>query len=156
MIISLTGILFELARQCNENAHEAQKALIDKYEVSDEKQESLNEVTNRWNSCRINGTIQYPGIWFNELYNLNLKFNKIKEKYERDEYEMKAHEFDVLPEKYKPVRVSCNVNISMMAYKDLKKEIRWFCKTELGRSKKQEKQAPENKVLALNKNTPKC
>ena len=32
-----------------------------------------------------------------------------------------AHIFNVLPEEYKPVRVSCNTNISNMAYKDLKK-----------------------------------
>ena len=35
--ISLTDIPFGLVRQCDENAHEAWKALIDKYEVSYEK-----------------------------------------------------------------------------------------------------------------------
>ena len=34
---------------------------------------------------------------------------------------MKAHVFDILPEEYQPVHVSCNVNISNMAYKDIKK-----------------------------------
>ena len=57
--------------------------MIYKYEVSDEKQESLNEVTNRWNNCKIKDTILDPYIWFNELYNLNLKFKKIKAKYEK-------------------------------------------------------------------------
>ena len=52
-------------------------ALIDKYEVSEEKQESVNKFTNRWNTCKIKDTSQDPDIWFNELYNLNLKFNKI-------------------------------------------------------------------------------
>ena len=51
----------------------------------DEKQESLNEVTNRWNKCSIDDTSQDPDIWFNELYNLNLKFNNITAKYEKDE-----------------------------------------------------------------------
>ena len=64
------------------------------------------EFTNRWNTCRIKNTSQDTDIWFNELYNLNLKFNKIKEKYEKDEYEMRAHVFEVLPEEYKPVNVS--------------------------------------------------
>ena len=34
---------------------------------------------------------------------------------------MKAHIFEVLPEEYKIMRISYNVNIFMMAYKDLKK-----------------------------------
>ena len=63
---------------------------------------------------------------------------------------MKAHIFDVLQEEYKPVRISWNVNISKMAYKDHNKEICWFWKTELGGIKKQEKQDPEKKVIALN------
>ena len=42
LIISLTDIPFGLVRQCDKNAHEYWKALIDKYEVSDEKQDILN------------------------------------------------------------------------------------------------------------------
>ena len=85
IIISLTDIPSGLVRKCGENSHVSQKALIEKYEVSYEKQESLNEVTNRQNKCRINDTSQDPDIWFNELCNLNLKFKKIKAKYENDE-----------------------------------------------------------------------
>ena len=85
LIMSLTYIPSRLARQCDENSRVSWKALIEKYEVSDEKQESLNEVTNRWNKLRINDTSQDPDIWFNGLYHLNLKFNKIKTKYEKYE-----------------------------------------------------------------------
>ena len=52
---------------------------------------------------------------------------------------MNEHLFDVLPEEYKPVRVSCNLNISNMDYKDIKKEIHWFWNTELDGGKKQDK-----------------
>ena len=45
-IIGLIDIPFGLVRQCDENSHEYCNDLIDKYEVSDEKQESLNGVTN--------------------------------------------------------------------------------------------------------------
>ena len=51
--------------------------------MSDKKQESLNEVTNRWNNLNIKDTGIYPYILFNGLYNLNLKFKKIKAKYEK-------------------------------------------------------------------------
>ena len=40
-----------------------------------EKQERLNEVTSRWNTCRIKNTSQDPGMCFNELYNLNSRKN---------------------------------------------------------------------------------
>ena len=71
-------------------------------------------------------TSKYTNIWFNEILYLNLKFNKIKAKYEKDEDELKACVFDVLPEDYTLARVSCNVNISKMSFKDLKKDIFWF------------------------------
>ena len=51
---------------------------------------------------------------------------------------LKSHVFDVLPEEYKPVRVSYNVKISNMEFKYLKKEICWFWKTDLNRRKTQE------------------
>ena len=82
-----------MVRQCDENAHEAWKYLIGKYEISDEKKESFNEVTNRWNTCGIKDTSQH-----NELFNLNLKLNKIKEKYEKYEDDLKSHVLDVLTE----------------------------------------------------------
>ena len=47
LIISLTDICFGLVSKRDENAHDAWKALINKYKISDKKQESLNEVTNR-------------------------------------------------------------------------------------------------------------
>ena len=47
LIMSLTDINFGLVIQCDYNAHDTWKSFIDKYEVSDEKQESFNEVTNR-------------------------------------------------------------------------------------------------------------
>ena len=122
----MTKLTFGLVRQCNENAHDAWKSLIDKYGVSYEKQEILNEVTNTWNNCKIKNTSLYPDIWFNELYNLNLSFKKIKEKYEKDEYELNAYVFDVLPEEYNQVRVSCNVKIDNIHFKELKKEISCF------------------------------
>ena len=84
LIIVRIDISFVLVRQCDEDAHEAWKALIEKYEVSDEKQEILNEVTTRWNNFWIKVTSQDPDIWFDELLNLNLKFNNIKAKYEND------------------------------------------------------------------------
>ena len=74
-----------LVGQCDDNSNESWKYLIGKYELSDYKQESLNGVTNMCNNCGIKDTSPYPDIWFNELYNLNLGFKKIKSKYEKDE-----------------------------------------------------------------------
>ena len=54
-------------------------------------------MANRWNNCGIKDTSQDPDIWFNEIFNLNLKFKKFKGKYDKYEDDMKAHIFDVLP-----------------------------------------------------------
>ena len=121
LIIRQTDIPFEMARHCNKNVNESWKELIEKYEVTDKKQEGINEVKNRWTTCSIKDTIQHTYIWSNGLYNLNLNTKKTKEKYEKYEYEMEEHVFDILPEEYKPVRVSWNVKILNMEYKDLKK-----------------------------------
>ena len=64
-IIRLEYMPFGLVMKCDENAHKAWKAVIDKYEVSEDKQESLNELTNRWKHFRIKDTSQYTDIWFN-------------------------------------------------------------------------------------------
>ena len=79
-----------------------------------------------WNNCRIKDTSQDSDIWFNELFHLNLKLKKIKANYYKYEDELKAHVFDVLNEDYKPVRVSCNVSISNISFKDLNTDINWF------------------------------
>ena len=46
LIIILTNIPFVMVRQCDQRAHYAWKELIDKYELSDEKQDILNEASN--------------------------------------------------------------------------------------------------------------
>ena len=74
--------------------------------MSDEKQESLNEVTNRWNKCKIKDTSLYPVIWFNDLYNLNLKLKNIKTDYKKHEDGIRTHVFNVLTEEYKPGKLS--------------------------------------------------
>ena len=51
-----------------------------------------------WNNCSIKETSQDPDIWFNELFNLTLKFKNIKAKYEKYEDQIKEYIFDVLPE----------------------------------------------------------
>ena len=105
-----------MVRNCDKNTHEAWKDLIYKYEVSDYQQESLNDLTNRWKNFRIKETSQYPDVWFNALFNLNLNFKRIKSKNEKYEDEMKERIFDVLLSYYKPVRVSVNVRISIMMF----------------------------------------
>ena len=66
LIIRITDITFGLERQLNENINDACKALGDKYDVKNEKQESINKVTNTWNNYSIRDTSKYPSIWFNE------------------------------------------------------------------------------------------
>ena len=85
----------------------------------------MNEVKYRWKIFRVRTKVKIL-IYGSINYYFNFMFNNINAKYDKDEDEMKAHVFDVTPEYYKPVRISFNVNISKMTFKDLKKEIRCF------------------------------
>ena len=66
-----------------------------------------------------------------------------------DEDELNPHVFNSLPEEYKKQRLSCYLSIAKMNFKDSKKEICWFWKTDLNGRNKKEKEKPEDKVLAL-------
>ena len=48
----------------------------------------MNEVTNRCNNFNIKDTSEYPYVSFNDIFNLNLNFKKIQEKYEKDDNEL--------------------------------------------------------------------
>ena len=97
----------------------------------------MNDVTNRWNNFRIKDASKDTYIWFNDLFNLNLKLKKIKAKCEKYEDDIKSHVFEALTKDYNTMRVSCNVNTSKMEFMDLKKDIHWFWETWLKISKTQ-------------------
>ena len=61
-----------------------------KYKVSDEKAESLTDVTMEWNSCKMDEIDNDPDVWFSRLYRINLKFKKINVNYENNEECMKT------------------------------------------------------------------
>ena len=44
LVLSLTGVQFDMILEAKENAHTVWKILLNKYEVSDEKSESLMDV----------------------------------------------------------------------------------------------------------------
>ena len=83
LIVSLIDTPSGLVRQWEKISHDEWKSIIYKYEVLDDKQESLNEIRNRWNNFNIKDTSLDPYIWFNAMYNLNLRFKNIKAKYEK-------------------------------------------------------------------------
>ena len=68
LVLSLSGTPFDLILEANENAHEAWKLLLNKYEVSDEKQESLTDVTKEWNSAKLESVRIDPDDWFSKLF----------------------------------------------------------------------------------------
>ena len=131
LVLSLTGTPFDLIMEADEKAHKAWEILINKYEVSDAKQESLTDVTKEWNSAKLEGVQVDPDDWFSTLYRINKKFGKIKPEYEKDDDAMKAHVVVNLPDEYKAVRTNLSMN-SEYTYSDYKKHIRHFWYTELG------------------------
>ena len=59
--------------------------------MSDEKQESLTDVTIEWAAFTLNGTNTDPDMWFSELFRINQKFEKIKTEYKKYDDSIKAH-----------------------------------------------------------------
>ena len=131
LVLSLTGVQFDLIQEANENAFRAWNILLNKYEVSDEKAESLTDVTMEWHQCKLEGTEEDPDSWFSRLYRINQKFKKINVLYEKDSECMKAHVLANLPEEYKHVRTNLYMNTDF-SYEEYRKHIRHFWYAELG------------------------
>ena len=60
LVLSLTGSTFVLIMEADGNAHFARKILLNKFEVSEQKQESLTDVTMEWAACRLTSTKMDP------------------------------------------------------------------------------------------------
>ena len=60
LVLSLKGSPFNLIQEADENTYEAWKILLKKYEVSEEKIESLNEATKDWSKCNLGSTRNDP------------------------------------------------------------------------------------------------
>ena len=64
-MLSLTGPPFDLTQKADENTHhKAWKILLKKYEMSDERSESLNDVTIEWHECKLEGIRNDSDNWF--------------------------------------------------------------------------------------------
>ena len=131
LVLSLTGSPFNLIQEANEVAHLAWKILLNKYEVSDEKQESLTDVTEEWNSSSLRSTKIDPDDWFSVLFLINSRFEKIKKEYKKDDDSMKAHVLVNIPAEFEMVKTSLYMN-SKYTYADYKKHIRHYWYINLG------------------------
>ena len=110
LVLSLTGAPFNLIMEAKEDAHKAWKILLNKYEVSNEKQESLTDVTIERGACTLDGTRTDPDLWFSELFRINSKFDRIKKEYKKDEDSIKAHVITWLPDEYKTICANFYMN----------------------------------------------
>ena len=131
VVLSLTGAPFNLILESNGDAYKAWNMLLNKYKVSDEKQESIKDVTIEWVECTINGTRTDPDMWFSELFRINSKFEKIKKDSKKDEDSIKVHVIAYLPEEYTTVRTNLYMN-SHYDYAAYNKYIRHYWYAELG------------------------
>ena len=82
---------FTLIMEADGDARVAWNILLNKFEVSEQKQESLTDVMMEWAACRLINTKIDPDNWFSQLYYINQKFKKIKPEYEKDQDSIKVH-----------------------------------------------------------------
>ena len=110
LVLILSGSPFDLIQEVDEKASVAWELLLNKYEVSKEKQESLTDVTEEWNNTRLESMQTDPDDWFSLLFRINAKFGKIKSLYKKDEDMMKAHVLVNLPKEYAGVKTNLHMN----------------------------------------------
>ena len=60
LVLSLTVTAFDLIQEADKNAHKAWKLLLRNHEVSDEKQESLTDVTDELNKSKLESVKMDP------------------------------------------------------------------------------------------------
>ena len=131
LVLSLSGTAFSVIQEADGDAHEAWKLLLDKYDVSSEKQISLTDVTEGWNNSRLRSTKVDPDDWFTYLYRVNARFRKIKTEYGKDDDQVKAHVLVNLPEEYKAIQTNLRMNPTY-SYKDYRTHIHNHWLSRLG------------------------
>jgi len=77
--------MFDLIQEADETSYKAWKLILNKYEISGEKQEILTDVTEEWNYTKLDSAQPDPDDWFSLLFRINVKFGKIKNFYTKDE-----------------------------------------------------------------------
>ena len=130
LVISLTGTPFTHIMDCEGDPYRAWMKLVEKYEASSTKSESLSDVVKEWNECKLGSALEDPDDWFGKLFVLNQKFKEIKPEYEKDQDMMKAHILSGLPNEYSVLRTQLYTNRSA-TYEDYKTFIHGFWWTEL-------------------------
>ena len=131
LVISLSGTPFSHIMDCEGDPHKAWMKLVEKYEASSTKAESLSDVVKEWNECKLESALEDPDDWFAKLFVLNQKFKGIKVEYGKDEAMMKAHVLTSLPDEYSVLRTQLYTN-GNATYDNYKRFIHGFWWTELG------------------------
>ena len=78
LVINLSGIPFLHIMDCKEDPYKVWMRLVEKYMASSTKSESLSNVVNEWNKCKLELTLEDLDNWFTKLFVLNQKFKEIK------------------------------------------------------------------------------
>ena len=131
LVISLSGTPFSHIMDCQGDPYKAWMKLVEKYEASSTKAESLSDVVKEWNECKLGSLLEDPDDWFAKLFVLNQKFKEIKVEYGKDEAMMKAHVLTGLPDEYSVLRTQLYTS-QTATYDDYKRYIHGFWWTELG------------------------
>ena len=131
LVISLSGIPFLHIMDCDRDPYKAWTKLVEKYEDSSTKSESLSNIVKEWNECKLGLALEYPDNWFAKLFVLNQKFKEIKVEYRKDEAMMKAHIIIGLPDKYSVLYTQLYTS-QTATNNDYKRYIHGFWWTKLG------------------------
>ena len=97
LCLHLTGTLFYLVIQQENDSEGACNATLKTYHTKASSNEDLLEATESWKNCQLDKNNDLDD-WFTKLYMLKKMFKDIKSTYEKDKFEIMSHIYVHLPE----------------------------------------------------------
>jgi hypothetical protein len=121
VLMGCSGIPLGIVQRAKGDVRVAIELLDEKYAQNDVS--NLTDLIQRFTSCKLDDTDTDPDSWFVKIDKINAKLVSIGAKYEKKEYELKAHLLGNLPEGYEDVKTKIHGNEDNYSVRQIEKEI---------------------------------
>ena len=147
VLMGCSGIPLGLVKRAKGDVRKALTLLDEKYGEEDES--NLTELLQEFTGCKLKDTETDPDSWFLEMDRINNKLKSIDVKYEKKDYEMKAHLLGNLPEGYQDVVTKISGNEKNMTVTAIEKEIAKKWKRDFYKSEADDSKTSKNLALTV-------
>ena len=121
VLMGCSGIPLGLVQRADGDVRKAFKYLDEKYAQEDES--NLTELIQQFTACKLEDKETDPDSWFLKIDRINAKLKAIGDRYEKQDFEIKAHLLGNLPEGYEDVKTKIYGNEISYTVRKIEKEI---------------------------------